>query len=97
MKNESAIKVIGQLEEALWCNCRVVRPPKAVQREVNYFREHEDRMDYRAGRRRVNPLAAARWKRCPAGTSAASNVPGRFWSQTGDEALLCLETLQRNR
>ncbi len=74
LKNESAIKVIGQLEEAL------VQLPggpaaEAVQREVNYFHEHEDRMDYRAGRRRGEPVAAARWKPPAGRTSAASNVP----------------------
>ena len=41
----------------------------------------------------ANPLAAAPVEATRRqSTIAASNVPGQFWSQTGDEALLCLET-----
>ncbi len=48
LKNQSAIKVIRQLEAVL-----AGRPAGAtaetVRKEVNYFHEHQERMDYRAG------------------------------------------------
>ncbi len=95
LKNESAIKVIGQLEEAL------VQLPggpaaEAVQREVNYFHEHEDRMDYRAGRRRGEPIGSGPVEATCRQNQCRFKRPGQFWSQTGDEALLCLETFWRN-
>jgi hypothetical protein len=67
-----------------------------VQIEVNYFREHEQRLDYPGARRRGEPIgsgaveSACRHKQC------RFKRPGQFWSRTGDEALLALETLWRN-
>ena len=57
LKNESAVKVIGQLDEAL---AGLPRGPvaAAAAKEVAYFHEHQPRMDYRAARR-----AASNWTR----------------------------------
>ncbi len=95
LKNESAIKVIGQLEEAL---AQLPGGPsaEAAQREVNYFHEHEDRMDYRAGRRRGEPIGSGPVEATCRQNQCRFNRPGQFWSQTGDQALLCLETFWRN-
>lgn len=95
LKNESAIKVIGQLEEAL---AQLPSGPAAaaVQREVNYFHEHEDRMDYRAGRRRGEPIGSGPVEATCRQNQCRFKRPGQFWSQTGDEALLCLEMFWRN-
>jgi hypothetical protein len=95
LKNESAIKVIGQLQQAL---AQLPGGPaaEAVQREVNYFHEHEDRMDYRAGRRRGEPIGSGPVEATCRQNQCRFKRPGQFWSQTGDEALLCLETFWRN-
>ena len=74
LKNESAIKVIGQLEEAL------VQLPggpaaEAVQRKSTIFTSIRTGWITARDGDAANPLAAARWKPPAGRTSAASNVP----------------------
>ena len=95
LKNQSAIKVIRQLEEAL-AGLRVPVAVAAVTREVNYFHEHEERMDYRAGARRGEPVGSGPVEATCRQTQCRFKRPGQFWSQKGDEALMCLETFWRN-
>ncbi len=95
LKNQSAVKVVEQLEEIL------VQMPsgaaaQAVQKEVNYFHEHQDRMDYRSGRRRGEPIGSGAIESTCRQTQCRFKRPGQYWSQKGDEALLCLETFWRN-
>jgi hypothetical protein len=95
LKNESAVKVIRQLDAAL-AGLPTGPVAKAVAQEVAYFHEHQHRMDYRAARRAGEPIgsgpveATCRQGQCP------FKRPGQFWSTAGDEALLCLETFWRN-
>lgn len=95
LKNESAIKVIGQLEDAL---AELPGGPaaEAVQKEVNYLHEHQARMDYRAGRRRGEPIGSGPVEATCRQAQCRFKRPGQFWSKTGDEALLCLEMFWRN-
>jgi len=96
LKNQSAIKVVHQLEEIL-----VALPAGAsaetVQKEVNYFHEHQDRMDYRAGRRRGEPIGSGAIESTCRQAQCRFKRPGQYWSRQGDESLLCLETFWRNR
>jgi hypothetical protein len=95
LKNQSAIKVIGQLEEAL-----AQRPqgPEAqtIAKEVAYFHEHQARMDYRGGRRAGEPIGSGPVEATCRQTQCRFKRPGQFWSKQGDEALLCLEMFWRN-
>ncbi len=95
LKNESAIKVIRQLEAAL-----ALLPggsaAQAVAKEVDYFHEHQARMDYRAARRAGEPIGSGPVEATCRQTQCRFKRPGQFWSQAGDEALLCLETFWRN-
>jgi hypothetical protein len=95
LKNESAIKVIRQLEQAL---ARLPEGPAAlaVAREVDYFREHQARMDYRAARRAGEPIGSGPVEATCRQAQCRFKRPGQFWSQTGDESLLCLEIFWRN-
>jgi hypothetical protein len=95
LKNESAIKVIRQLEQALGA---LPGGPTAVAvaREVAYFYEHQQRMDYRAAQRAGEPLGSGPVEATCRQGQCRFKRPGQFWSQTGDEALLCLETFWRN-
>jgi hypothetical protein len=95
LKNESAIKVIRQLEDAL---ARLSHGPaaEAAAKEVNYFHEHQERMDYRAGRRRGKPIGSGPVEATCRQTQCRFKRPGQFWSQEGDEALMCLEMFWRN-
>jgi hypothetical protein len=95
LKNGSAVKVIGQLEEAL---AAMPSGPavQTVAKEVHYFHEHAKRMDYRAARRVGEPIGSGPVEATCRQTQCRFKRPGQFWSQAGDEALLCLETFWRN-
>lgn len=95
LKNQSAIKVVEQLEEIL---AELPEGPSAdaVEKEVNYFHEHQDRMDYREGRRRGEPIGSGAIESTCRQAQCRFKRPGQYWSQRGDEALLCLETFWRN-
>jgi hypothetical protein len=95
LKNQSALKVIRQLEEVL-VGLPAGVAAEAVRKEVNYFYEHQERMDYRAGRRRGEPIGSGPVEATCRQAQCRFKRPGQFWSQQGDEALLCLETFWRN-
>jgi len=95
LKNESAVKVIRQLDEML---ARLPEGPaaEALGKEVAYFHEHQDRMDYRAARRAGEPIGSGPVEATCRQTQCRFKRPGQFWSRVGDEALLCLEMFWRN-
>ena len=95
LKHESAVKVIRQLNEVL---AGLADGPAAetVAKEVNYFHEHQDRMDYRAARRAGEPIGSGAVEATCRQTQCRFKRPGQFWSPAGDEALLCLEMFWRN-
>ena len=68
----------------------------AVRTEVNYFHAHQERMDYPTARRRGEPLGSGAIEATCRQYQCRFKRPGQFWSRTGDEALLCLETFWRN-
>jgi hypothetical protein len=95
LKNGSAVKVIRQLEEVL----STLPPGSAlavVTREVNYFHQHQQRMDYRAARRAGEPIGSGPVEATCRQTQCRFKRTGQFWSQRGDEALMCLEIFWRN-
>ena len=96
LKNQSAIKVVRQLEDIL-ATLPAGTSVEVVQREVNYFHEHQDRMDYRAARRRGGPIGSGAIQSTCRQAQCRFKRPGQYWSQRGDESLLCLETFWRNR
>jgi hypothetical protein len=95
LKNESAIKVIRQLEEAL---AALPGGPAAqtVAKEVRYFHEHRNRMDYRAARRAGQPIGSGPVEATCRQYQCRFKRVGQFWSESGDESLMCLETFWRN-
>jgi hypothetical protein len=95
LKNESAVKVIRQLDEAL-ASLPSGPAAEAVAKEVAYFREHQHRMDYRAARRAGEPIGSGPVEATCRQGQCRFKRPGQFWSTAGDEALLCLETFWRN-
>ena len=95
LKNQSAIKVVERLEQIL-TQMPAGAAAEAVQKEVNYFHEHQNRMDYRAGRRWGEPIGSGAIESTCRQTQCRFKRPGQYWSQQGDEALLCLETFWRN-
>jgi len=95
LKNQSAVKVIRQLDEAL-AGLPAGPGAEAVAKEIAYLKEHQDRMDYRAGRRAGEPIGSGPVEATCRQGQCRFKRPGQFWSRAGDEALLCLETFWRN-
>lgn len=95
LKNQSAVKVIRQLAEVL---AGLMEGPAAevVTKEVAYFHEHQDRLDYRAARRAREPIGRGPVEATCRQAQRRFKRPGQFWSRVGDEALLCLERFWRN-
>lgn len=94
LKAGRAVKVMAELEQVTK-RLRAKRRA-AAQRELEYFQSHRHRLNYGAAKKSGQPLGSGaiestcrqyqcRFKRC-----------GQFWSQSGDEALMCLETFWRN-
>ena len=95
LKNESAVKVVEQLEEIL-TQLPKGESAQAVEKELNYFHQHQQRMDYRAGRRRGEPIGSGAVESTCRQAQCRFKRPGQYWTAQGDEALLCLETFWRN-
>jgi hypothetical protein len=95
LKNESALKVVEQLEEILR-QLPKGKSAQTVEKQLNYFHEHQQRMDYRAGRRRGEPIGSGAVESTCRQAQCRFKRPGQYWTPQGDEALLCLETFWRN-
>lgn len=95
LKNESAVKVVRQLEEVLGAMPNALAA-QTVAKELDYFHEHQERMDYRAGARRGEPIGSGAVESTCRQAQCRFKRPGQFWSQAGDEALMCLEMFWRN-
>ncbi len=95
LKNQSSLRVIRQLEDVLAAMPSGVAV-QAVAKEAAYFHEHQERMDYRAGRRAGEPIGSGPVEATCRQTQCRFKRPGQFWSQAGDEALMCLEMFWRN-
>jgi hypothetical protein len=61
-----------------------------------YLDTHRARMDYAEGKRRGEPIGSGAMESTCRQYQGRFKRPGQFWSQTGDEALLSLETFWRN-
>lgn len=95
LKHESAVKVIEELDQLL-TRLPAGATAQAVAKEVNYLREHQHRMDYRAGAQRGEPIGSGPIESTCRQSQCRFKRPGQYWSQQGDEALLCLEMFWRN-
>jgi hypothetical protein len=80
LKNQSALKVIGQLEEILQAMPEG-QEAAGIEKEVNYLREHQERMDYRAGARRGEPIGSGAVESSCRQTQCRFKRPGQYWSQ----------------
>ena len=94
LKADKGCEVITELEQlqARLEGARAV----AVQKEVSYLQSHRERMDYGRARQKGEPLGSGAMESTCRQYQCRFKRTGQFWSQTGDEALLCLETFRRN-
>lgn len=91
LKNESAIQVVERLEEIL-AQMPAGASAQAVQKEVNYFHEHRNRMDYAEAQKRGEPIGSGAAESTCRQAQCRFKRPGQYWTQQGEESLLCLET-----
>jgi len=96
LKHQSAIKVIERLEDILESLPKGAAA-ETVAKEVNYLKEHQDRMDYRAGQRRGEPIGSGPVESTCRQHQCRFKRPGEYWRPRGDEALLCLELFWRDQ
>jgi hypothetical protein len=92
LREGQALKIIGHLEEAL----RQLPQGSRTAREIKYLKEHQERMDYGVARARGEPIGSGAIEATCRQYQCRFKRPGQFWSTTGDEGLLCLETFWRN-
>jgi hypothetical protein len=95
LKNESAVKVIRQLDEAL-AGLPVGPAAEAVAKEVAYFREHQHRMDYRAARRAGEPIGSGPVEATCRQGQCRFKRPGQFWTKSGLRHLSALQEAHAN-
>jgi hypothetical protein len=95
LEQDRAEQVIRTLESLL-AERRQRAAREAVEKEINYFASNLSRMKYRNGKRRSEPLGSGAIESSCRQYQCRFKRPGQFWTRTGDEALMCLETFWRN-
>ncbi|HWT78797.1 MAG TPA: hypothetical protein VN648_08330 [Candidatus Methylomirabilis sp.] len=89
-----AVEVIKELDSLLK-NLRGSRR-EVVQVERNYLDNNRDRLDYKGAKERGEPLGSGAMESTCKQYQVRFHRSGQFWTQQGDEALMCLETFWRN-
>jgi hypothetical protein len=94
LKTGRAVKVIAELK-AVTKRLRAKRRATA-QSELEYFQTHRGRLDYHTAIKRGQPLGSGAIESTCRQYQCRFKRPGQFWTRSGDEALMCLETFWRN-
>ena len=94
LKAGRALRVIAELAQVTK-RLRAKRR-KVAQTQLEYFRTHRDRLDYQVAKQRGQPLGSGAIESTCRQYQCRFKRPGQFWTQPGDEALMCLETFWRN-
>lgn len=87
-------QVIQKLAEAL--EGLAEEPAQRLQKEIAYFKNHADRMDYNDARQRGEPSGSGPIESTCRQYQCRFKRTGQFWTKEGDEALLAVETFWRN-
>jgi hypothetical protein len=94
LKAGRALKVINELE-VMTKRLRAKRRATA-RSELEYFQVHRHRLDYHIAKKRGQPLGSEAIESTCRQYQCRFKRPGQFWTRSGDEALMCLETFWRN-
>ncbi len=94
LKAGRSIRVIAELEQVTK-RLRAKRRA-AAEGELEYFRTHRNRLNYRAAKQLGQPLGSGAIESTCRQYQCRFKRSGQFWSRSGDEALMCLETFWRN-
>jgi len=96
-RNNGVLDVIHGLEDIRSViRTLTTKQRKALEREIGYFDEHKDRMDYKQGKRLGQPIGSGAIESTCSQYQRRFKLTGQFWSLSGDEAFLALATLHRN-
>ena len=95
-RTNGALDVIESLQE-LDPDIYTADQQKHLKREINYFKTHENRMDYKKGKAAGEPVGSGAIESTCAQYQRRFKLTGQFWSLAGDEAFLALATLHRNK
>lgn len=95
LKAGRCLKVIAELK-AVAQRLRAQRRATA-QSQLEYFQNHRDRLAYHVARKRGQPLGSGAIESTCRQYQCRFKGPGQFWTRSGDEALICLETFWRNQ
>jgi hypothetical protein len=68
----------------------------AIAGELEYLKEHKDRMDYKAAKAAGQPVGSGAIESTCSQYQRRFKLTGQFWSLAGDEAFLALSTIHRN-
>jgi hypothetical protein len=69
---------------------------ETVEREAAYLRSHRERLDYGTAKQKGEPLGSGPMESTCRQYQVRFKRTGQFWTQVGDESLMCLETFRRN-
>src|SRR5262249_37477403 len=94
LKSDCSCEVITELEQLRERVQEAAR--KKVDQELAYLKSHRKRMDYGTARKNNEPSGSGAMESTCRQYQVRFKRTGQFWSQTGDEALMCLETFRRN-
>lgn len=94
-REDGALDVIRTLEEARTGPISA-KQEETLDREIGYFTNHRNRMDYKNARMLDQPLGSGAIESTCAQYQCRFKRTGQFWSLEGDEAFLALSTLHRN-
>jgi hypothetical protein len=94
LQADASCAVITELEQL---RARVEGAARAtVEREAAYLQTHRERLDYGTAKKKGEPLGSGAMESTCRQYQVRFKRTGQFWSQTGDEALMSLETFRRN-
>lgn len=68
----------------------------ALVKEMDYFKTHKDRMDYKTGKALGQPVGSGAIESTCSQYQRRFKLTGQFWTLAGDEAFLAMATLHRN-
>jgi hypothetical protein len=97
-RQNGALDVIERLEQMRHTLAALTATQQqTLQREINYLKDNQERMDYKNGKALGQPLGSGAIESTCAQYQRRFKRTGQFWSLEGDEAFLALATLHRNR
>jgi hypothetical protein len=96
-RRNGVLDVIESLEQLDATLSRITKAQReAIDREIGYFTDHKNRMDYKNGKALGQPVGSGAIESTCSQYQRRFKLPGQFWSLAGDEAFLALATLHRN-